>query len=334
MSRKTPSTPEEDVAPDHCYKPDLAKPTKLSYWKAVWLDFACIGFVAACILPVLYMPIFFSEQRLIPMQPPVLPFRLSPLALSDFGLPPELSLPRKPELLPTWACAFIVILGPIAVISVFQIKLRSMWDFHAGTIGILKAVVATTFVQVLLKQFMGGARPYFVEVCRPDLEILKNAVDQRMLFFDITACTGNRGDLNIALQSFPSGHTANSFAVALFIALYLNAKLKPFADYGADFWSYIVTILPVLCASLISGSMLISHQHHAYDIVFGMVLGVILGTLAFRSSYAAVLDFRYNHIPLPSVSLHTQFPYEMAYMNPKAKKLSVWDWWGHGKQLE
>ncbi|KAL3425821.1 pap2 superfamily protein [Phlyctema vagabunda] len=309
--------------------------SRLQYIKTVWIDIACIAMVAIFILPVLYMPILFPEQRLIPMRPPVVALGDHNMDdLSEFGLPPALSFPKRPELLPTWACGLIVILGPIGIISLFQIKIRSLWDFHAGTAGILKAVVATTFIQVLLKQFMGGARPHFVDVCKPDLSILSKALSDRQLFFDISACTADNSNINVALQSFPSGHTANSFAVALFLALYMNAKLKPFADYGADFWAYMVTILPLLCASLISGSMFISHQHHAHDIIFGIILGLLMGTLSFRSSYAAILDFRYNHIPLPPMSTRTRLSYKpqtsdevaVAYLQ-NTGHLQVWDWW-------
>ena len=37
-----------------------------------------------------------------------------------------------------------------------------------------------------------------------------------------------------------------------------------------------------------------------------MFIGLIVGMLAYRSSYAAVFDFRYNHIPLLPYAINTQ----------------------------
>lgn len=64
-----------------------------------------------------------------------------------------------------------------------------------------------------------------------------------------------------------------------------------------------------------------------------MIMGILLGTLAFRSSYASILDFRYNHVPLPPSSIHTRFSYRPEIENPAALysgetcHLQSWDWW-------
>jgi hypothetical protein len=38
-----------------------------------------------------------------------------------------------------------------------------------------------------------------------------------------------------------------------------------------------------------------------------MMIGLVIGMLAYRSAYAAVFDFRYNHIPLPPIAFKTQY---------------------------
>ena len=58
-------------------------------------------------------------------------------------------------------------------------------------------------------------------------------------------------------QSFPSGHTGSAFAAGTFLALYLNAKLKAFSNYGTSFWKSICVIGPLLGAGLISTGMII-----------------------------------------------------------------------------
>lgn len=59
------------------------------------------------------------------------------------------------------------------------------------------------------------------------------------------------------LESFASGHTSTAFAVGVFLALYLNAKLKAFADYSAVFWKFMVVLFPIIGAMMIGGNLTI-----------------------------------------------------------------------------
>ena len=58
-----------------------------------------------------------------------------------------------------------------------------------------------------------------------------------------------------SLESFPSGHAACSFASAVFLALYLNGKMKTFADHTAHFCVVVLTLLPILGAGIIAAIM-------------------------------------------------------------------------------
>jgi hypothetical protein len=79
------------------------------------------------------------------------------------------------------------------------------------------------------------------------------------------------------------------------------------------------------------------------DLYAGLVLGLVIGTLAYRSVYAALFDSRYNHIPLPPFSAKTQFSYrkgergalelsadESKEPEKEVDKLVVWSWWVSG----
>lgn len=68
-----------------------------------------------------------------------------------------------------------------------------------------------------------------------------------------------------------------------------------------------------------------------------MAIGVFCGTLAYRSSYASIFDFRFNHIPLPlaigrmQFSYYTQVPSQVDVASESttySNKLVVWSWWG------
>jgi membrane-associated phospholipid phosphatase len=135
-----------------------------------------------------------------------------------------------------------------------------------------------SFVCTILKHFVGGFRPHYIEACKPDWTSVARDLAQGIHHFNATVCQGNKRDVDRAyvlyspntlastysntgnrLQAFPSGHAASSFAAAIFLALYLNAKLKVFSDYASDFWAFIVTLAPLILASLVSASMYTSH---------------------------------------------------------------------------
>lgn len=102
-----------------------------------------------------------------------------------------------------------------------------------------------------------------------------------------------------AMQSFPSGHTAESFFVGTFLALYLNAKLKAFSDYHTSFWKWLAVVFPLFGSCLIAGTLVIDRNHHVHDILLSVPWGVLVALLAYRSHYASIFNYRTNHLPLP-----------------------------------
>lgn len=59
------------------------------------------------------------------------------------------------------------------------------------------------------------------------------------------------------MQSFPSGHTATASTVGVYLALYLNAKLKAFSDYQTSYWKMIVVLSPLIGAGCVAGLLVI-----------------------------------------------------------------------------
>lgn len=113
---------------------------------------------------------------------------------------------------------------------------------------------------------MGGFRPHYIEVCQPDLGLLTsiNASPNTTWWMGPAACTGNQHDILQALWGFPSGHAATSFAAAVFLALYINGKLKPFSDLAPGVLDLATVLAPLLVASLISGSQYVTHVSFIY----------------------------------------------------------------------
>ena len=124
--------------------------------------------------------------------------------------------------------------------------------------------------------------------------------------YDRSICTGDTNEIDDSLESFPSGHTTAAFAGFVFLYLYLNAKLKVFANYHPAFWKLIAIYAPILGAVLIGGALTIDEFHNWYDCLAGAIIGIVMAFSAYRMVYASVWDFRFNHIPL---TRHTPFTY-------------------------
>lgn len=150
----------------------------------------------------------------------------------------------------------------------------------------------------------GEYRPFFITVCNPVLSP-PNMTDpfpfRRYVTTD--SCRPHPGSpkhpLVFAMQSFPSGHTSESFFLGTFLALYLNAKLKAFSDYHTALWKWLAVTLPLLGACLVAGTLVVDRNHHAHDILLSVPWGVAVALLAYRAHYASVFDYRTNHLPLP-----------------------------------
>ncbi|KAL3953406.1 hypothetical protein ACCO45_013349 [Purpureocillium lilacinum] len=187
-----------------------------------------------------------------------------------------------------------------------RIWIRSAWDASAAIMGSVWAVILGSLFQVVLKQLCGGFRPYFLDVCKPDLNLAPrhnltglNAVGFQRIMYTTEICTETDAErLKTAITAFPSGHSTAAFAGFGFLFLWLNAKLKVWADHRPAFYNLLLTILPLLMACLISCSLTIDAAHNWWDIVAGSLIGAVMALASYRATYAAVWDWRFNHIPL------------------------------------
>ncbi|KAJ8107429.1 hypothetical protein ONZ43_g6736 [Nemania bipapillata] len=217
---------------------------------------------------------------------------------------PQFAYPLRKEIIPIWLAAFLAAIVPILAILIMQIRVRSFWDVNNGIIGLLYSLIGAAVFQVFLKFLIGGLRPHFLEVCRPDMSLAANskspydAAGFNQLYFTREICTGDPKEINDSLESFPSGHTTAAFAGFVYLYLYLNAKLKVFANYHPAMWKLIIIYIPILGAVLIGGALTIDQFHNWYDVCAGAIIGTVFAFSSYRMCYAAIWDWRWNHIPL------------------------------------
>lgn len=221
---------------------------------------------------------------------------------------PEFAFPLRKEIVPIWAAALLAALVPIFVILMMQIRIRSFWDANNGIIGLFYSLITAAVFQVFLKWLIGGLRPHFLAVCQPDITLASNnagdvgagynAAGYKQIYYTREICTGDIDTIDDSLESFPSGHTTAAFAGFVYLYLYLNAKLKVFSNYHPSMWKMIVIYMPILGAVLIGGALTIDEFHNWYDIMAGGFIGTMMAFSAYRMCYAAIWDWRINHIPL------------------------------------
>jgi membrane-associated phospholipid phosphatase len=160
---------------------------------------------------------------------------------------------------------------PILAILIMQIRVRSFWDVNNGIIGLLYSLIGAAVFQVFVKFLIGGLRPHFLTVCKPDISLATNgagaqagydAAGFQQLYYTREICTGDPKEINDSLESMPSGHTTAAFAGFVYLYLYLNAKLKVYSNYHPAMWKLIVIYIPILGAVLIGGALTIDEYHN------------------------------------------------------------------------
>ncbi|KAF9942835.1 hypothetical protein BGZ75_001324 [Mortierella antarctica] len=271
---------------------------KFGQWlKYTWLDILTMAIMGAVGLGV-YM------ARPVPSRSFAVTFSDGEIVYPEFGYP------LRKELVPIWLAAFLAVFIPVLGILIMQVRVRSFWDVNNGITGLLYSLITAAVFQVFIKWLIGGLRPHFLEVCKPDTSLAPDAEYNKkgyqQYYFTRDICTGDEKQINDSLESFPSGHSTAAFAGFIFLYLYLNAKLKVFSNYHPAMWKLVVIYTPVLGAVLIGGALTIDNFHNWYDIVAGAVIGSVMAFSSYRMTYAAIWDWRYNHIPL---NRNAPFPY-------------------------
>ncbi|KAI6265698.1 hypothetical protein MCOR23_005099 [Pyricularia oryzae] len=277
------------------------RPSIKLWIKLHWLDLLTMAIFGAITLGIFQAPLITHRPF------PVRFNSNSDGSSSSFGdiVYPEFAYPHRPQIVPNWAATMAAMFFPILVMALAQIRVRSFWDFSNGVIGLLNALVLSTFCQILLKWLIGGLRPNFYDTCKPDLSLAASrnesgteGIGYGGIMYTTKICTGDKKDIDNALESWPSGHTTAAFAGFVYLSLYLNAKLKVFANHHPALWKLALAYFPILCAVLIAGSLSVDGSHNWYDILTGMVIGITFALSAYRSVYASVWNWRTNHIPL------------------------------------
>ncbi|CAF0900452.1 unnamed protein product [Adineta ricciae] len=273
------------------------------YFHTFWMDYFLMAIMGA-----LGLGIYFLRP---------VPNRVFPVYFTNGEIVnPEFGYPYQKNIVPIWLAALLAFIVPFLFIMIMQIRLRNFNDANAAIMGLLFSLISAAVFQVFIKWLIGGLRPHFFSVCKPYINLSSYGTGTGFdgMMFDRSICTGDRKQINDALESMPSGHSTAAFAGLLYCSLYLNGKLKIFANYRPQYWKLIVFYAPILGAVLIAASLTIDHYHHWYDILAGAVIGIMFALGSYRFQYASIWDYRFNHIPLPRMNSNEGFDYHLDHL--------------------
>ncbi|KAK3983885.1 phosphatidic acid phosphatase type 2/haloperoxidase [Cladorrhinum sp. PSN332] len=265
------------------------------YWiKVSWKD-------------ILAMAVFGGSALAI-FKAPLAATRNFPVTFTTSGdiVYPEFAYPNRGWIIAPELTGVVSTLIPLGIILIAQLRIRSFWDLNNAVFGLLYSLILSALFQVILKQLIGGFRPYFLTICQPDISLARsnnatglNGVGFQQIMYTSEICTNpNKEELKTAMTSFPSGHATSAFAGYIYLFLWMNAKLKVWSNFQASFYWLAALLAPLLGATLLAACLTVDQAHNWYDIVAGAAIGTMTSFMAYRICYAAVWDWRYNHIPL------------------------------------
>ncbi|XP_021235264.1 phospholipid phosphatase 1 isoform X1 [Numida meleagris] len=124
----------------------------------------------------------------------------------------------------------------------------------------------------IAKYAIGRLRPHFLAVCQPDW----TRINCSLGYIENFPCQGDKAKINEGRLSFYSGHSSFSMYCMLFLALYLQARMK------GD-WARLVR--PTIQFGLIAASIYVGlsrvsdYKHHWSDVLTGLIQGALVAIL-------------------------------------------------------
>uniref|UniRef100_A0A8D2IVN2 Phospholipid phosphatase 1 n=1 Tax=Varanus komodoensis TaxID=61221 RepID=A0A8D2IVN2_VARKO len=124
----------------------------------------------------------------------------------------------------------------------------------------------------IAKYSIGRLRPHFLDICKPDWQRINCSAG----YIENFKCLGDKTKVNEGRLSFYSGHSSFSMYCMLFLALYLQARMKgdwarlvrPTAQFG------------LIASSIYVGLSRVSdYKHHWSDVLTGLIQGALVAVL-------------------------------------------------------
>jgi len=153
---------------------------------------------------------------------------------------------------------------------------------HVTVLGMLIAMILTSFLTDVVKNMVGRPRPDLLARCIPAAGTPRDA----LVSFEVCTQTQHH-KLHDGWRSFPSGHSSFSFAGLGYLSLFLCGQTRIFAHgpgtgsitehteklVRGDLVKALFCMGPLLGATMIAISRCQDYRHDVYDVCIGALLG-------------------------------------------------------------
>ena len=198
----------------------------------------------------------------------------------------SMSYPDNEEVLSNVLMGIINYLFPLLLILLYSLFiLRSKWDTVYGLKGCIESLTLSFFITVFLWAIISDVRPNFLEICNPDLQILKQEQ-----IYDTKICRNSL--IKSDLRGFPSGHMSTTVSSWSFLSLFLSNTLRVW-DKTGHFWKLLFSFLPSLIPLWVGITRINDHKHFVYQVLVGAFIGLISSLLTYKLNFGRI--FRENH---------------------------------------
>lgn len=168
-----------------------------------------------------------------------------------------------------WHLCFTLPLGVIGVMHLIGFGgARKLQSFNQAALGLCSSIAIALTLVCVVKNGYGRLRPDFLARCKPLGGV----------------CTGNPADITEGRKSFPSGHTALSFAGLGYLSFFVLAQLlhARSLSFAGTLPKLLVASVPWIGALCIGLSRIEDYWHHWEDVLVGLLLGNVVSYTMYR----------------------------------------------------
>ncbi|KAG5331330.1 PLPP3 phosphatase, partial [Acromyrmex charruanus] len=147
-----------------------------------------------------------------------------------------------------------------------------LWNAYkkVGVFGF--GAACTVFITDTAKYTIGRLRPHFMELCVPNIDCnLPEYQHKYIMDFHCTAAVSNKLLKEVRL-SFPSGHSSFSAYTMIYLAMYLQLRMK---WEGSKLLKHFLQLLCLLMAWFTAMTRISNYKHHWSDVLAGSTLGIV-----------------------------------------------------------
>ncbi|KAI8063286.1 phosphatidic acid phosphatase type 2/haloperoxidase [Gongronella butleri] len=242
------------------------------FWKDQTKKKITISYLMDWVVIIVFAAIFLSLSLLEPYH--------QQFSLSD----PSISYPYTVhESVPTWLLALVCLVFPVVIIVGWTIFVqRSTLDLNHGLLGLCLALTLTAMLVDVIKNVTGRPRPDLLSRCQPPPNV--SVPQYELANYTICTVAADTSIMKDAFRSFPSGHSAYSFAGLGFLSLFLSGKLFLFDRHG-NAYKAMVFWVPLFGAFLIAMTRVRDYRHHYTDVLIGGILGYLTAVFSYHMYY-------------------------------------------------